>query len=196
MKLTMNDNKTKLNININVLPDKYRGTVIQFKHVVIVLGSLCAVFIILLFYQVVLDSMLDTALLRNNNGLITAKSELRIQEQQEQNLLQATINELDEIDSKKNALALDMEFITVTAAAINVEISSITYLATSIELLCPTDAYKQQPNSYQLTTDTFDSFEESLVEYPRFLSAGNDDLSQSSNVPDSVKVTITVNPNA
>jgi len=195
MKLTMNDNKRKLNININVLPDRYRGTVIHFKHVVAVLGSLCAVFVILLFYQVVLDSMVTTDLLRNGDDLITAKYELRIQEQQEQNLLQATLNEVNEINGKKDGLVQDIEFITTAASATNVEISTITYSsATSIELQCLTDAYSEQPNYYQLTIETIDSFEESLIEYNGFLSVSHDTI--PSQVPEIIEITITVNPNA
>jgi hypothetical protein len=195
MKLTMNEDKRKLNININLLPKRYRGTVIQFKHVVVVLGALCAVFIILLFYQVVLDSFATTDLLRNGNDLITAKYELRIQEQQEQNLLQATINELNEINGKKDGLVQDIEFITTAASATNVEISTIKYSsATSIELQCLTDAYNKQPNYYQLTTETIDSFEESLIEYNGFLSVSHETI--PSQVPEIIKVTITVNPNA
>lgn len=194
MKLTMNETKRKLNISINVLPNRYRGTVIKFKHVVVALGTLCAVFIILLFYQVVLDSIISTDVLRNGNDLITAKYELRSQEQQEQNLMQATINELNTISGKKDGLVQDIEFITTAASATNVEISTITYSATSVELQCLTDAYKDQPNYYQLTTATFDSFEESLIKYNGFLLVSHDAI--PSQVPETIKVTITVNPNA
>ncbi|MFC1999073.1 hypothetical protein ACFLVR_05525 [Chloroflexota bacterium] len=101
---------------------------------------------------------------------------------------------MNEISEKKDVLVEDMEFITTTALAANVEVSSITYLDNTMTLQCPTDSYKAQPNYYLLVTNTFEHFEESIIENNRFLSAIHDPV--PSQVPDSITVTITVNPNA
>ena len=192
MKLTMNDKKQ--NININVLPEKYRGTVIKFSHLIVILGSLCAVAIIILFYQIVLDATANTSLLRLDAEILRQRGDLRTVEKQEKNKMEFAIKELEEIGDKKDIIGTDMEVIMAAASAANVDVPSIQYLSNKIELQCPTDIYDNSSGNYTVMTNSFENFEAALVEYNRFISAGHESI--TSPPPEYIEVTILVDTKA
>jgi hypothetical protein len=174
MKLTV-ENK-KLNININVLPEKYRWHAIKYRHVVIFLGICVAVAIILTGAQYVQEALDTTASLsaeavhqQELNGL---KHDIILSD----NKLQAQIAEFDEIDGKKSIFADEMSVIIGAAIAVNteedivVDVVNIKHDGEIISVSCNTDIYTDQA----IYTPSMIRLAEAIMETGMFYSIERD----------------------
>ena len=186
MKLAMDSSK-KLNISINVLPDKYRQHILTFKAFVIFLAALCAVAIIVLTYQIVLDAIIDTRELQYDVDLLNQRFNLKRIEINHINSMKNAIEDYNEIDAIQALAIDDVQDVKDAADATGLQVVTIKHTGSEIDLQCPTSSVY---SDYPVATQAIKDFEDVIVIQDRFTSMEYPPL--PSPLPDYVKITISL----
>jgi hypothetical protein len=148
MKLTV-ENK-KLNISMNVLPEKYRWRAIQYRHVVIFLGICVAIAVVLMGLQRVQEALDLTKSLGKDAVSLQESTLLKAEVIKTSALQESKIDEFEEIGNKKNVFTDEISVVVDTAIAVNMEdgiivdIANIEHEGSTIVVHCSTDVYTDQ----------------------------------------------------
>ena len=189
MKRTLNNKK--LNININVLPDKYRWHFIKFRYVVAVLLMMVAVAGVILVYQVVIDALAHTKELNAQSDRLNESLAEMVSTNKERASMQQTINEYSKMRAKNGVLLNDVTSLYLIEADSGVEMESVTYKDRLIEVTVPafndTAGYTWDDWVVEL-----EAFADALRAHERFRTVTYEDPDFASGAFTTVVYTITV----
>jgi len=190
MKVTI-DSSRKLNLSINVLPDKYRQHILTFKAFVIFLATLCAIAIIVLTYQIVWDATINTRELGYDVDYLTQRFQLKTIDINRKNSMVNAINDYNKIDIRQTLFLDDIQDIKDAADTTGLQLVNIKHTGDTVELQCPTSSIY---NVYGVAIQTIYDFEDAIVAQERFDSVEYPPL--PSPLPDYVKITIAISESA
>ena len=166
MKLLLSNKK--LNLNINVLPDKYRWHFVKFKYVVAILLIIVGAAATLLAYQVVIDAYAVTDGLYEFQGLLEDRVGTMLKVNTQRASMQLTINEYSSLTASNGVLLNDVTRLYEIEADSTVAVDQVEYSSGGIKV---TVAAPPDPaaSSWDDWVDGLEAFAVALRDDERFL---------------------------
>jgi len=127
--------------DINLLPQAYRPWRPSARQIYLFLAVVAAIALLFPLYQVTLDAMADTAVLRTKYEIINRELERRQATIQSREPLQRAITDYNTIVSMGGGFTGDLEVINRLAGEVGIEVESITHDGSNINVNCQTDSY-------------------------------------------------------
>jgi len=135
--MKLSQSNKKLNININVLPDKYRWHFIKFKYIVVILLFTVAAAGVLLAYQVVVDTYAVTDGLYEESDLLTTRVSTALNVHNKRARMQKTMNEYGSLTAHNGIMRSDVMRIYEIEADHGVGVKQVDYISSEIKVIVP-----------------------------------------------------------
>jgi len=174
MKMKASTNNKKLNISINILPDKYRWHFLKFKYVVSILLTIVGVAATLLSYQIVVDSYAATDLLYEQSDLLASRVSTMVKVNTLRNSMQQTMNEYTSAITRNGIMLNDVIRLYEIEADFDVDVSKVEYY--SSEIIVDVSAFDNTAGtSWDLWVDEVEAFAVALRDDERFRTVTYED---------------------
>jgi len=167
-------NNKKLNISINILPDKYRWHFIKFKYVVAILLIIVGAAATLLSYQIVVDSYAATDLLYEQSDLLASRVSTMVKVNTVRNSMQQTMNEYGSVTTRNGIMLSDVMRLYEIEADSDVAVAQVEY--STSEIIVDVSAFDETAGtSWDLWVDEVEAFAVALREDERFRTVTYED---------------------
>ncbi|MFC1998871.1 hypothetical protein ACFLVR_04425 [Chloroflexota bacterium] len=156
----------QVNLNLDILPSRYKRKRMSFKQITIALGVLAGVLLLVLLYQVALDMMGQTDSMQAEIDTLNSRVQLRSMSISTQSDMDMFTAEYDAINAKRDTVYNDVMSITGAANEVGVVIDNIIHDGKAAIINCPSGGY----TTYSDYRNTFESYYQALVQTEQFIT--------------------------
>jgi hypothetical protein len=157
-------NLKQVNLNLDILPDRYRRKHMSFRQMTIALGIVAGALLLVLLYQVALDMMGQTDSLQAEANILDSRMQLRSISLSTQADMDMFTAEYDAIDAKRDIVYNDVIAIKNAADRVGIVLDEIIHDGKAVIVNCPSGGY----TTYSDYRNTFESYYQALVQTEQF----------------------------
>lgn len=153
-------------LNLDILPQRYRGRHFSFSHLLFLLCVIAGATVLAVLYIVATDAMYHTSILREQADILDTRMQIKTMLLNEQAKMAAVVDDFDAINNRRDAVYQDVVAVENAAGQIGIDIEYIRCEGNTIIVNCSSKQYE----TYDDYRDTFESYYQALSETGRFVS--------------------------
>ena len=159
-------NLKQTGFNLDILPARYRRKRISFKQIVVTLSTTVGILLLVLFYQIIYDTVDHTSELQARTQTLNEGMQLREMAMVSQVNMTTAIRGYEAIAAEREILYQDMMVIQDAADEVGIMVKAIMHDGNDVTITCPSGGYA----SYSEYRNAFDGYYQALVQTGQFLS--------------------------
>jgi len=159
-------NLKQTSLNLDILPARYRRKRISFKQIVVTLSAVVGILLLVLFYQIIYDTVDHTSELQARTEILNEGMQLRELAMVSQVNMTTAISGYEAIAAEREILYQDVMVIQDAADEVGITVKAIMHEGDNVTITCPSDGYA----SYSEYRNAFDGYYQALVQTGQFSS--------------------------